>query len=63
MRSSIQDQMEGTFHQMKGRIKEIAGELTDNPKLRAAGAYEKMSGIVQEKIGQVKKGLGNYRGR
>ena len=51
--------MEGTFHQMKGRIKEIAGELTDNPKLKAAGAYEKMSGIVQEKIGQVKKGLGN----
>ena len=59
MRSSTQDQMEGTFHQMKGRIKEIAGELTDNPKLKAAGAYEKMSGIVQERIGQVKKGLGN----
>ena len=59
MRSSTQDQMEGTFHQMKGRIKEIAGELTDNPKLKAAGTYEKMSGIVQEKIGQVKKGLGN----
>ena len=59
MRSSTQDQMEGTFHQMKGRIKEIAGELTDNPRLRAAGAYEKMSGIVQERIGQVKKDLGN----
>ncbi len=59
MRSSTQDQVEGTFHQMKGRIKEIAGEITDNPKLKAAGTYEKMSGIVQEKIGQVKKGLGN----
>jgi uncharacterized protein YjbJ (UPF0337 family) len=57
MKSSTQDQMEGTFHQMKGKIKEIAGELTDNPKLKAAGTYEKMSGIVQEKIGQVKKGL------
>ena len=59
MRSSTQDQMEGTFHQMKGRIKEIAGELTDNPKLKAAGAYEKMSGMIQERIGQVKNGLGN----
>jgi uncharacterized protein YjbJ (UPF0337 family) len=42
---------------MKGKIKEIAGELTDNPKLKAAGTYEKMSGIVQGKIGQAKKGL------
>ena len=49
--------MEGTFHQMKGKIKEIAGELTDNPKLKAAGTYEKLSGVVQEKIGQIKKGL------
>jgi uncharacterized protein YjbJ (UPF0337 family) len=57
MKSSTRDQMEGTFHQMKGKIKEIAGELTDNPKLKAAGTYEKISGIVQEKIGQVKKGL------
>ena len=51
--------MEGTFHRMKGRLKEIAGELSDNPKLAAAGTYEKISGIVQEKIGRVKKGLGN----
>ena len=50
--------MEGTFHQMKGKLKEIAGKLTDNPKLKAAGTYERMSGMVQEKIGQVKKGLG-----
>ena len=58
MKSSTQEQMEGTFHQMKGKLKEIAVKLTDNPKLKAAGTYEKMSGIVQEKIGQVKKGLG-----
>jgi uncharacterized protein YjbJ (UPF0337 family) len=43
---------------MKGKLKEIAGELSGNPKLEYAGAYEKMSGIVQQRIGQVKKGLG-----
>ena len=58
MKSSTQEQMEGTFHQMKGKLKEIAAKINDNPKLNAAGTYEKMSGIVQEKIGQVKKGLG-----
>jgi uncharacterized protein YjbJ (UPF0337 family) len=58
MKSSTKDQAEGTFHEVKGRLKEIAGRLSDNPKLEAAGTYEKISGIVQHKIGQVKKGLG-----
>ena len=58
MKSSTREQMECTFHQMKGKLKEIAGKLTDNRKLKAAGTYEKMSGIVQEKIGHVKKVLG-----
>ncbi len=55
MKSSTKFQMGGTFHQMKGRLKEIAGKLSDNPKLEAAGMYEKITGKVQEKIGQVKK--------
>ena len=58
MKSSTKDRAEGTLHQIKGKLKEIAGELSDNPKLEAAGTYEKISGIVQHKIGQVKKGLG-----
>ena len=58
MKSSIKDQAEGTFHQMKGNIKEIAGELSDNPKLEAEGTGEKIAGKVQEKIGQIKKVLG-----
>ncbi len=40
MKSSTQEQMEGTFHQTKGKLKEIAGKLTDSPKLKAAGTYE-----------------------
>ncbi|MFA6412621.1 MAG: CsbD family protein [Syntrophales bacterium] len=55
MKSSTKDQMEGKFHQVKGKIKELAGELSDNPKLEAEGAGEKMAGEVQEKIGQIKK--------
>jgi uncharacterized protein YjbJ (UPF0337 family) len=59
MKSSTKDQAEGTFHQIKGKIKEVAGELSDNPKLEAEGTGEKIAGKVQEKIGQVKKVLGN----
>jgi uncharacterized protein YjbJ (UPF0337 family) len=58
MKSSTQDQAEGTFRQIKGKIKEVAGELSDNPKLEAEGTVEKVAGIVQEKMGQVKKVLG-----
>ena len=58
MKSSRQDQTEGMFHKAKGRVKEVAGELSDNPKLEAEGIAEKMAGKVQEKIGQVKKVVG-----
>jgi uncharacterized protein YjbJ (UPF0337 family) len=49
---------EGKFHGLKGKVKEIAGKLSDNPKLEAEGTGEKIAGKVQEKIGQVKKVLG-----
>ena len=58
MKSSTRDQAEATFHQMKGKLKEVAGELSDNPKLEAEGIGEKIAGEVQEKIGQVKKVFG-----
>jgi uncharacterized protein YjbJ (UPF0337 family) len=55
MKSSTRDKAEGKFHQMKGKVKEVAGDLTDNPKLEAEGTGEKIAGKVQEKMGQVKK--------
>jgi uncharacterized protein YjbJ (UPF0337 family) len=58
MKSSTKDRAEGTFHQMKGKVKEIAGELSDNPKLEAEGTDEKIAGKVQEKIGEIKKVVG-----
>ena len=58
MKSGTRDQAEGTLHEVKGAIKESAGKLSVNPKLRAKGTVEKIAGKVQEKIGQVKKVLG-----
>jgi uncharacterized protein YjbJ (UPF0337 family) len=58
MKSGTKDQAEGTFHEVKGKVKEIAGKLTDNPKLEAEGTGEKIAGKVQGKIGQVKKVFG-----
>jgi uncharacterized protein YjbJ (UPF0337 family) len=58
MKSSIRDKAEGTFHEAKGTVKEIAGKITNNPTLEAKGKVEKIAGKVQEKIGQAKKVLG-----
>jgi uncharacterized protein YjbJ (UPF0337 family) len=42
---------------VKGKIKEKAGQLTNNPDLEAEGQGEKIGGKVQKKIGQVEKVL------
>ena len=59
MKSSIKDKVKGTYHEAKGAVKEMAGEITDNPKLEAKGKAEKIAGKFQEKMGQVKKVLGS----
>ena len=58
MKSSVRDKAEGLFHEAKGKVKEVSGKLSDNPKLEAEGASEKIAGKVQEKVGQIKKVLG-----
>jgi len=58
MKSSTKDNVQGTIREAKGKVKEMAGIITDNPKLEANGNAEKMAGKVQEKIGQIKKVLG-----
>jgi uncharacterized protein YjbJ (UPF0337 family) len=58
MKSSTKGQAEGKFHEAKGKVKEIAGKITDNPKLEAKGKAETVAGKVQGKIGQIKKVLG-----
>ena len=58
MKSGTQDQAEGIFHKIKGKLKEIAGRVGMNSRMEAEGTDEKIGGKVQEKIGQVKKVLG-----
>ena len=58
MKSSTRDKTEGKFHEAKGNVREMAGKITDSPKLRARGKAEKIAGNVQEKIGQIKSVLG-----
>ncbi|NWF56524.1 MAG: CsbD family protein [Syntrophaceae bacterium] len=58
MKPSTKNQTDGNFHKARGKLKEIAGKLTMNPKLEAEGKDEKRAGKIQEKIGQIEKVLG-----
>ncbi len=58
MKSSMHDKVEGKFHRVKGNIKEVAGNLGNNPELESKGKFEKTAGKIQEKVGQAKKLIG-----
>jgi uncharacterized protein YjbJ (UPF0337 family) len=55
MKTSTKDQIAGALHETKGKLKEAAGEVTNNPDLAAEGSGEKLAGKVQKKLGQIEK--------
>jgi len=58
MKPSTKDQARGRLENLKGKIKEVAGIITGRRKLEAEGKDQKVSGKIQEKVGQVEKVLG-----
>jgi uncharacterized protein YjbJ (UPF0337 family) len=55
---STDDRTAGNLHEVKGAIKQKAGELTKNPDLEADGRAEKNDGKVQKAVGEIKKAVG-----
>jgi len=56
--SGTNDQVEGKFHEVKGKVKEKIGQLTNDPDLEDEGIAEEVAGKVQNKVGQLKKVVG-----
>jgi len=55
MTPGTKDQIEGAFHEVKGKVKEKAGHAVNKPELEAEGQAENLAGKVQKKVGQVEK--------
>jgi uncharacterized protein YjbJ (UPF0337 family) len=49
--------MSGETDKVKGRVKEAAGDLTDNDKLKREGKVDQAAGKVKEKVDDVKDRL------
>jgi uncharacterized protein YjbJ (UPF0337 family) len=55
MKPSTKDQAQGSVEELKGKVKEKVGQVTNNPNLEAEGQGQKIAGKIQKKIGQIKK--------
>lgn len=49
------DQIVGKWTEIKGRIRETYGEISDDEIEQAKGDREKMEGILQQKLGKSKE--------
>jgi len=55
MKQSTKDTLEGQLREVKGKVKEKVGQVTNNPDLEGEGQAENLTGKLQKKIGQIEK--------
>ena len=51
------DRVEGAGHQVKGKVKEVAGKVTGDTKLETEGAAEQVAGKIQNTVGGIKDAI------
>ena len=52
------DELNGQADQIKGKLKQAAGDLTDNERLHDEGVADEASGDVQEGFGRARRKVG-----
>lgn len=53
--SATNDKIRGNWNQLKGKVKEQYGELTDDDLTYAEGQEDQLIGRLQEKLGKTKE--------
>jgi uncharacterized protein YjbJ (UPF0337 family) len=52
------DELEGKAEQLKGKVKQGVGDLTDNERLHDEGVADEAAGDVQEGYGKARRKVG-----
>ena len=52
------DEIEGKAEALKGKVKQAAGDLTDNPDLHDEGVVDEAAGKTQDAIGRFRRKVG-----
>ena len=55
MKPSTKNKAKGTFHEVKGKVKEKVGRATNNPDLEAEGQVEQIGGRSKRKSAKWRK--------
>ena len=63
MKTSTKDRIKGSFHEVKGAIKEQVGKATNDRTLKGEGKSEKKAGKVQQRIGHAKEVVAKLKGK
>jgi uncharacterized protein YjbJ (UPF0337 family) len=53
-----ENEVRGKGNQLKGRIKDAVGGLTNDSSLQAEGKFDKLKGKVQDGVGDVQRRIG-----
>ena len=51
------DQVEGTWRQLKGKVKEKWGQLTDDELDEYEGKTEQLAGLIQKRTGEAREAV------
>jgi uncharacterized protein YjbJ (UPF0337 family) len=52
------DELEGKAEALKGKIKQAAGDLSDDPDLHDEGVADEVAGKTQDTVGRVRRKVG-----
>lgn len=58
--SAIADKLKGNWNQIKGKIKQEYGEVTDNDLTYVEGKEDEMLGRIQKKTGKSKEEIKKF---
>lgn len=53
------DEIEGKAEALKGKVKQAAGDLTNNPDLHDEGVVDEVAGQTQDAIGHGRRAVGD----
>ena len=58
--SSLDDKLKGNWDQLKGKVKQQWGDLTDDDLTYAEGKSDELLGKIQEKTGEAKEKISEF---
>ena len=55
-----QDELEGKARELKGKVKQVVGDLTDDERMINQGIDEEAGGEVQAGVGKARRKVGEF---